>query len=566
MKKKWNISMLAILAASTGWAQTSSTDAVMGSTVAPPVALAPAPILSSTVVSGEQKISINVKDTDMVVVLTLLSEQSDRNIVIGPNVGTDALLTMNLKEISLNDALDVILKPHGYGYRNVGDTIVVDKIDNLNNLSAVEALDVRVFKLKYLDANDVIEAIGGLISSRGRIKALSVAQLAGWEFNDSSDDTSVAKAERTSTSNQTKAGSKTLIVQDIPSAIMQIESIINKIDVMPGQVEIRAYFVEVNSQSLIDTGFDWQLMLTGDTWNTGSLDSDGALSAASSGTMMGNVAPIGWPTDTDISATETYDSGLAFGLVGSGSNFDIDMMLRAVEEDGDINILSAPRILAQDNQEASIVVGTKTPIINTESDGDSGSITTSLDYFERIGIQLNVVATICDNGMINMVVHPSVTEQSGSVSATLVGGSDTALTAYPVIETREAETRLTVHDGDTIAIGGLMKNKTTISESKVPLLGDIPWLGKLFRRDTSSDSKVELVILLSATVRNDLSSVGPDMDLRVDQSTDKLLKTWAVEPVSSVEEAIDAIPEVVVVDEIDADSAAVEIDADAIVE
>jgi type IV pilus assembly protein PilQ len=515
MSAKWSYLISGILIASSAWTQEPST--------MPPLN------------EMGKNISINVQETDMLTVLKILSEQSGRNVVIAPDVSATKL-NLDLKDVPLSDALDVILKPHGYGYRDVGTVTVVDKLDNLKLVASVEPLESRVFKLKYLDAADVLDSAAGLLSERGSCKALYVAKKQGWEFQDSASESGSSKLERTSSStSDARTASKTLIVSDTPSMLTRFEKILEQIDVLPEQIEIRAYFVEMQSSDITDVGFDWQLSITGNDVQTGSLSSDGSIASDTAGTIMGSTTPYGWPDSsiTSMSAVESYNSGLAFGLAGTAGDVGIDAMLRAVEENGTINILSAPRIMTQDNQEASIVVGKKTPIISTSSDGDSGTISTELDYFERIGIQLNVVPQLCGNGMINMIVHPSVTEQSDSISATLVSDVDTALTAYPVIETREAETRLTVRDGQVVAIGGLIKDKDVVSESKVPLLGDIPYLGRLFRRDTTSTQKTELVILLSASVYTDNHAVQADhLDTRTVQSTDQLISTWkAKEPV-----------------------------------
>ncbi len=180
------------------------------------------------------------------------------------------------------------------------------------------------------------------------------------------------------------------------------------------------------------------------------------------------------------------------------------ILLHALQEDASANTLSAPRILTLNNQEASIIVGTKYPIINSDASSASGggaaTITTSLRGYEDIGIQLNVLPQLCDNGLISMIVRPSVRELIGTKSGKTVSGEVTALTEYPVISTRETETQVVLQDGQTIVIGGLLKDRISKVTLKTPFLGDIPILGWLFRRETIQNEKIDLLIFLTATM------------------------------------------------------------------
>ena len=470
-------------------------------------------------------ITINVQDADMVSVLKLLAAQADCSVVVGPDVAATKL-NVELRQVPLDNALDAILKPHGYGYRQMGNTIVVDKLESLQAVTMVEPLISKVFQLKYIDATDALSAVTGMLSERGKCSVLHVSQTLGWEFTGGSSADSAAKkaARMASDKNKSPSASKTLIVQDVPSAISQIGNILDQIDVKSSQVDIRAFFVEVSGNALKDIGMDWRMNIRGDGFSTGELLTPAGITPAVVGTTVGNL-PMNFPgaSETSVSGTQPYNSGLNFGLARAGDRVDLDVWLHAVEQNGDINVLSAPRITTQDNQEAAIVVGTRLPILTTTKETDSGGniiYTTDLDYYEQIGIQLNVAPKICDNGMINLILHPVVSEQTGDVT-----GPD-GLSSYPIIQTREAETRLTVEDGQVCAIGGLINDRRTDSEQKVPILGDIPLIGRLFRRDTQSSKKVELVILLSASVIDDFEPESQYFNQRVEESKDQLITKW----------------------------------------
>jgi type IV pilus assembly protein PilQ len=502
MKKSGMILAMCLAASLTGWSEQ-----------VPPVAKT----------GGESIISINVQDADMVSVLKLLAAQADCSVVVGPDVAATKL-NIDLRNVPLDNALDAILKPHGYGYRQLGNTIVVDKLQNLQAVTLVEPLVSKVFQLKFIDASDATNVVAGLLSERGKCKVLHVSQTLGWEFTGASSDTAARKAARiTASKNKAPSASKTLIVQDVPSSISQIETILNQVDVKSRQVEIRAYFVEMSGDALKDIGMNWNLDIKGGEYSTADLI-DPAVSTIANGvdpklggTDFNNLPSSGRAND--------YNGGLDFGIARTGSQWDMDIWLRALEQNGDANVLSAPRITTQDNQEAAIVVGTRLPIISTTKEvKDSGLVTytTELDYYEQVGIQLNVSPKICDDGMINLILHPSVAEKVDEVT----GGDEEQLNAYPVIDSREAETRLTVKDGQPVAIGGLISDRREKNVQKVPLLGDIPLLGRLFRRDVDSSKKVELMILLSASVIDDFEDASATFDQRVETSKKAMTSKW----------------------------------------
>ena len=162
-----------------------------------------------------------------------------------------------------------------------------------------------------------------------------------------------------------------------------------------------------------------------------------------------------------------------------------------------------------DNQDAVIIAGQKLPIITSDTTagtgGGSGTTSTSLERYEDIGIKLKVLPQVCDGSFINLIVHPSVRDlvsyQSGKVNSGITGGS-VSLTEYPVIATREAETQVLLKSGQTMVIGGMIRESKSNTQLKVPFLGSVPLLGVLFRRDTVTTEKIELLIFLTATVRD----------------------------------------------------------------
>jgi len=163
-----------------------------------------------------------------------------------------------------------------------------------------------------------------------------------------------------------------------------------------------------------------------------------------------------------------------------------------------------------DNQEANIMVGTLEPILAVTATASTTSVATTqtLDYYENIGIQLSVVPQISADKYINMIIHPVVTSYTNTKTATstAVAASGTAETSteYPYIEVRETETQVIIRDRETVVIGGLLKDVKSENILSVPILGDIPIIGELFKRKTKDSAKIDLLIFITATI------VSPD--------------------------------------------------------
>lgn len=434
-------------------------------------------------------VTLNVEDTLVSQILNAFSRQTGRSIVIGPEI--TARTTVRLNNVPWNQALESVLRPFGYGYFQDGDTTVV---------TGVNPVKARVVTLKYLDAADVEPVLALMLSPRGKITRMtSLGQ--SWGAAASQSQT-VAGGEgmgkRSRTQEDPKVTrSKTLIITDTPDILAQIDEFLAKVDVAPAQILIEARFLELNPRVLQDIGFEFG---TGGGFRQNSHTYEYGVRQQSGGVAPGNFSAFSTPT---LLANAPFNAGieLAFQRLTS---VQYDLLFHALQEDASANVLSAPRILTLNNQEAVIIVGTKFPIINSDASSASGggaaTITTSLRGYEDIGIQLNVLPQISDGSMINMIIRPSVRELIGTRSGKTVSGEVTALTEYPVISTREAETQVVMPDRQTVVIGGLLKDRQSKTVVKVPLLGSIPYIGWLFRRETVQNEKVELLIFVTASI------------------------------------------------------------------
>ena len=458
-----------------------------------------AAIATDAVSTNEPQVTLIADDTLITQILNAFSRQTGRSIVVGPDV--TGRTTVRLNGVPWEAALEAVLKPFGYGHYTEGGATVV---------CGVDSLVPRVFTLKYLDASDVEEVIRTLMSPRGKFSKV-MARGQSWGASTDSSSTSLAggatmgKRQR-SVENKELSKTKTMLITDIPAALSQIAMFLDKVDRVPSQILIEARFLEASPHVLRDIGIEFGTGANGVTTvggQTVGISQGGDAYGIKGQQVSGGVAPGNFSAFSapSMNATDPFNAGLNLAFQKL-SDIQFQALMHLLQENASVNVLSAPRILTINNQEASIIVGTKYPIINSDAStaGTTATITTSLRGYEDIGIQLNVLPQICDGSFINMVVRPSVREQVGSKSGKTVSGDVTALTEYPVISTREAETQVILHNGQTIVIGGLLKDKQTRTTIKVPFLGDIPLLGALFRRQTDQNEKIDLLIFLTASI------------------------------------------------------------------
>ncbi len=451
---------------------------------------------------GSDFVTINVKDANIAEVLKAYSLQTGQSIVVGPDVVSESV-NVRLMNIPWEEALDVILKPYGFGYRVVGDTIVISKLENIVTVEGIEPLVSRVFRLGYRDAYDLQDIVKAQLSARGRVTILETKSLPGWEFGGEGQGGAATEAGvRERKQREEIQKSKTFVVTDVPSAITKIDKIITEIDQRPEQVLIEAKFLEISSGTGSDIGLNYMTSVENidDSISSGSLES----SAIDSDTLKVLNMATGYinPLDTGAAGSYSMDSGinLSHAILG---DWGADMLFSFIASDDDSNILSAPRVLTLNNQEAAILVGEKFPIIQSQNNSGSGSsiTSTSLDYYENIGIQLNVIPQVCADDYVNMIVHPAVSQIQGYESGTVTADSGAQSgTRYPILDIREAETQIMIKSDQTAIIGGLQKEQDSTEIQKVPLLGSIPFLGRLFRRETLSNEKIDLLIFIKATV------------------------------------------------------------------
>jgi len=497
-----------------------------------------------SVISGanlSNKISLDMKGMDIVDVLKILSEQSGMNIVIGKNV--TGRVTLFLKDVDLWDAFEIILSANDLAYDKTGNIINVMTQRDYELLYGGRFQDkkiARVIQLKYAKASDLSKALTQIKSNLGRVvvdegsNTLAILDSSDriqemedfikktdlpletrvFNLNYAQADKLSAKLQEVITKNigslRIDERTNKIVVTDYPKNLNNIAKIISAFDEKTTQVLIDAQIIEITPSDTFKMGVDW------DAWIKSNLR------------LMESLPTAG---GTNVIKVAQAAKGLAVSQVGQ-YKLVIDM-LRTI---GDTKILSSPRIMALNNQEAKILVGTKEAYVTqTTSQGGSGTeVTADAVNFVDVGIKLYVTPTINRDGFVTMKIRPEI---SSSQYRNL--GTDASPKNVPIVTTSESETTVMVKDGITLIIGGLKKDQRDKTVTKVPGLGDIPLLGFLFRNTSDAVTKSELVILLTPHIMNGETSFTEFSEIKPNEGAiAKMIKgNIIMEDVSASKEA-----------------------------
>lgn len=275
-----------------------------------------------------------------------------------------------------------------------------------------------------------------------------------------------------------------LVVIGDEATIAQIKQVVADLDRPRPQVLIKVVFLEVQHADSLDIGIEGAYgknLGGGITNNVASVFGANGLNS-----LVTNVFPSG-PAQSIPALTQQTPGAGVYQILGS----DFQATLRAIAQAGKAQLLSRPSILARDRQPATIQIGQRVPLITGVNFTTFGNQINSVSYTD-IGIILRVTPYITGDGMVQMIIAPETSSLNQTVSVPISAG-----VSSPAIDVRRADTVAITPSGQTVVIGGLMASDKASSESKVPFLGDIPILGNLFKRKTSSGSKTELLIFLT---------------------------------------------------------------------
>jgi len=434
---------------------------------------------SEVKVSDYGTVDISVQDTDLAVVLQMLSIEAKKNIITSKNVS--ATVTANLYDVTFQEALKAILDVNGYTYYEEGNFIYVITKEEWEAMEkARRKTESRVFELEYLSATDANESILPLLSADGKSAARGDVQ-PGMK-----PDTSDGGAD-------SYAFTARLVVNDYPENLEAISALLGNLDTPPQQVLVEATILQTALDEANAFGVDFSVI--------GGLnfsDLTNPLSAVTNLLNGGDSANGVQPDDNEAQAISTSvgNTGGPGGLkIGFVSN-DVSVFLRVLDEVTDSTVLARPKVMALNRQRAEVLVGARVGYLSTTA---TETTTTQSVEFLDTGIQLVFRPFISKDGMIRMELKPSVSE----ASLRAVTDANGLIVTIPDELTNELTTNVRVKDGQTLVLGGLFKDSTRITRRQVPILGDVPILGAAFRGQDDSVERQEIIFLITPTIMHD---------------------------------------------------------------
>jgi type IV pilus assembly protein PilQ len=415
------------------------------------------PTPQKTVLTDLQKrmqktVCIDVNEVPISTVVRQLAEQVDVDLIMSPKVTGN--VTVSLSRVSLDEALRCILDVHEAGII-VGENVIrVLPRDEMPQIA--ERLVTQTFEITYADVAQVVKALEKFKSAQGSVSCIE--------------------------------GTSHIIVTDTESKVRDIANLISTIDRVTPQVLVEVRIYDITSKDNLDLGVDWyagrrtNYDASGYPLNDDIVVKHGGndtyLKSRTDPSLMGSFSA---GTDKTEKTTSAF---LRFGLLNK--YVDAEAMIRAEKENIDAKLLANPRILVLDNEEATFDIVTEYPYV--ERTITAGS-TTETVKFKNVGTKLVVTPHVAGDDMLRLNIAPEF-----SVFVTRV---EVASSNVPVVDTRKVNTTALVKDGQAVVLGGLRKRETSKQVNKVPVLGDVPVLGRLFRFDGESTATTELVVFIT---------------------------------------------------------------------
>lgn len=410
-------------------------------------------------------ISINFQDIPVRNVLQLIADYNAFNLVVSDSVTGN--LTLRLDGVPWQQVLDIILQVKGLDKRVDGNVILV---------APKEELDLR--EKQQLEKARLAEELGDLRSEIIKInfaKASDIAQMIGGEGAVSmlSERGSISIDERTNS----------LLIRELAENIVVIRQIVESLDIPAKQVQIEARIVTVNEGNLDELGVRWGFTSTnGNNTAGGSIESN----LFQVGKLGESTLPVDDFLNVNLAATSANASSIAFQVAKLGSDMLLDLELSALQRESKAEIISSPRLITTNKKPAYIEQGTEIPYLESSS---SGATTVA---FKKAVLSLKVTPQITPDN--RLVLDLSVTQdRPGDIVKTGTGEA-------VAINTQRIGTQVLVNNGETVVLGGIFQHSVNNTVDKVPLLGDLPLLGALFRRSYEQVGKSELLIFVTPKV------------------------------------------------------------------
>jgi type IV pilus assembly protein PilQ len=438
---------------------------------------------------------LRLSETDISSALHLLAEKFQKNIIASKNV--KGAVTVDLFNVTFNQALEALLRTNGLDYIEKGNFVYIYTDQEIADIRKATRKPInQIYRLKYMNAQDVATLIKPLLSSSGQI-AMTPAAVSGLSTGN------------TDTGGMNYATDDTLVINDFPENIAEITAALKNLDVRPKQVLIESTILNASLKDNNALGID-MVSLSGlnfsDIGSVISPLSGSATTDASGGGSTGSSS--GSSVSTPGQVAGTLIPGVANNQFSSGTNFakdvppgglsigflsnHISVFLRALETVTDTNVVANPKILALNKQKGEVHIGQRLGYLTTST---TSTTTQQTVQFLDVGTKLVFRPYIADDGYIRMEIHPE--DSSGIIDSRGV----------PQTNTTEVTSNVTIRDGRTIVIGGLFSENTSASKGQVPILGNIPILGIPFRSTNDATTRQETIVLITPHIINDDTSL-----------------------------------------------------------
>jgi len=390
-----------------------------------------------------KNISVEVRKMPIEDVIRLITEQADVDVVMSPSVEGET--TVKLTDVTLEEALRSILEVHGFDYV-VGNNII--RILARDEMPAVpERQTTQVIEITYADVTEVVTSLEKFKSESGSVSHIR--------------------------------GTSHILVTDLENKVRAMTEFINEVDRMTPQVLVEARIYDITSKDRFDIGVQWEAGTRTIYDAFGEPDVTSETDPFSTGGFNGTIAK-----------TESTSGAVRLGWLTA--NVDIDVLLQAQQEKVSAKLLANPRILVLDNETADMKIVSEIPYQELQESALGGAIGTTA--FREVGVELQVTPHLARRDqMIRLHLRPVFSVVTGEVQVAGIG----VTYPQPVVDRREADTKLLVKNGQTVVLGGLRKKEVSKQLNKIPLLGDIPIVGNAFRFKGEDTVNSELLVFIT---------------------------------------------------------------------
>lgn len=398
--------------------------------------------------AGKDTLSVDFPDEDIRTILRNVADLFELNIIIPESL--QGKTSIKLRDVTWRQIFQNVLAPVGFTYVEDGNIIKIVSNDSLQQ----EPVSTEVFVLSYAKASEVKPSIEGLVDGAVGGKILVDAR------------------------------SNSLIITERPSRMNRIRPVLEQLDRATDQVMIETKFIEVTDRDIRDLGVNWASL--------GNYTvSAGPFSQNYNGANGSTRTQTGTPAATTEAVNFTNTINRAVTAVFSADQFQV--VLSALQSKNGTKIVSNPTVVTLNNTEAQINVGEEFPIPQYNFNDQRGSFEVSGFAYKPIGIILKVTPQVNARGFIKLTLTPEVSQQNGSTTFGGAGGAE-----IPIIATRRATTQISIKDGYTMGIGGLISSSNAEGDNRVPFFGNIPVLGYLFKQKSKNATTTNLLIFITA--------------------------------------------------------------------